>query len=131
MSDLGEAPSSRFDALGFQSFKSDLRQRSLLTVSVATLNAVLGLTELEEAWLCRARYREHRLTRPEIGARLGRHKSWVCRRLTLVAGLHEQLQIDVRLGLLAPRAAYKLARLPHGSQPPASVAAQLRGMTVA
>ena len=40
MSDLGEAPSSRFDALGFQSFKSDLRQRSLLTVSVATLNAV-------------------------------------------------------------------------------------------
>jgi ParB-like chromosome segregation protein Spo0J len=101
------------------------------TVAVATLNAVQGLTELEEAWLCRALYRVHRLTQPEIGARLGRHKSWVCRRLTLAEGLHEQLQIDVRLGLLAPRAACELARLPHGNQPAASVAAQRRGMTVA
>lgn len=99
--------------------------------SMVTLNAGNALTEMEEALLCRAMYREHHLTQPEIAARLGRHKSWVCRRLMLAEGLHEQVQTDVRLGLLAPRAACEIARLPHGNQPDASVAALRRGMTVA
>lgn len=99
--------------------------------AIATLNASGALTEMEEALLCRALYREHRLTQPEIAARMGRHKSWVCRRLTLAESLHEQVRVDVRLGLLAPRAACEIARLPHGNQPAASVAAQRRGMTVA
>ena len=99
--------------------------------AIVTLNASGALCEMEEALLCRALYREHGLTQPQIGARLGHHKSWVCRRLTLAESLHEQVQIDVRLGLLAPRAACEIARLPHGNQPAASVATQRRGMTVA
>lgn len=101
------------------------------TVALATLNEGHGLTELEEAWLCRALYRQHGLGQPEIARLMGRHKSWVCRRLTLAEGLHEQVQADVRLGLVAPRAASELGRLPCGNQPSASDVAQRRGMTVA
>lgn len=72
------------------------------TAALATLNRGHALTELEEAWLCRALYREHKLTQPEIGRLLGHDKSWVCRRLTLAESLHEQVQADVRLGSSAP-----------------------------
>lgn len=100
------------------------------TIAVAALNEGHALTELEEAWLCRALYREHRLGQPEIGRRLGRHKSWVCRRLTLAESLDEQVQADVRLGLVGPRAASEIGRLPRGNQPSASMLAQRRGLTV-
>ena len=63
-----------------------------------------GLTELEEAWLVRSLYRDDRMSLPEIGLRLGRHRSWVWRRLMLVEALDPIVQADVRLGLLAPRA---------------------------
>ena len=48
----------------------------------------------------------------------------------LVEGLEEQVQIDVRLGLLAPRAAVELARLPRGNQQAAATLSMKRGMTV-
>ena len=100
------------------------------TAALSALNAHHALTELEEAWLCRALYREHALTQPEIGRRLGRHKSWVCRRLMLAQNLHEQVQADVRLGLIVARAAADLGRLSRDNQPSASTVAQRRGMTV-
>jgi ParB-like chromosome segregation protein Spo0J len=101
------------------------------TAALATLNRGHALTELEEAWLCRALYRQHKLTQPEIGRLLGHDKSWVCRRLTLAEGLHEQVQADVRLGLVGPRVASELGRLPCGNQPTAAAVAQRRGLTVA
>lgn len=101
------------------------------TAALATLNRGHALTELEEAWLCRALYRQHQLTQPEIGRLLGHDKSWVCRRLTLAEGLHEQVQADVRLGLVGPRVASELGRLPCGNQPTAAAVAQRRGLTVA
>jgi ParB-like chromosome segregation protein Spo0J len=101
------------------------------TAALATLNRGHALTELEEAWLCRALYREHALTQPEIGRLLGHDKSWVCRRLTLAESLHEQVQADVRLGLVGARAAADLGRLSHDNQPTASAVTQRRGLTVA
>jgi ParB-like chromosome segregation protein Spo0J len=101
------------------------------TAALATLNRGHALTELEEAWLCRALYRQHKLTQPEIGRLLGHDKSWVCRRLTLAEGLHEQVQADVRLGLVGPRVAADLGRLSHDNQPMASAVSQRRGLTVA
>lgn len=101
------------------------------TAALATLNRGHALTELEEAWLCRALYRQHKLTQPEIGRLLGHDKSWVCRRLTLAEGLHEQVQADVRLGLVGARVAADLGRLSHDNQPAASAVAQRRGLTVA
>lgn len=89
-----------------------------------------GLTELEEAWLVRSLYREHDLGQPEIARRMNRHKSWVCRRLMLVESLDPVVQGDVRLGLLAPRAAVALSRLPRGNQHAASAVVIRRGLTV-
>jgi ParB-like chromosome segregation protein Spo0J len=88
-----------------------------------------GLTELEEAWLVRSLYREDRLALPEIARRMHRHRSWVWRRLMLVEALDPVVQTDVRLGLIAPRAAVAVGRLPRGNQQAASAVVVRRGLT--
>jgi ParB-like chromosome segregation protein Spo0J len=88
-----------------------------------------GLTEIEEAWLVRSLYREDRVAQPEIARRMGRHKSWVWRRLMLVESLDPEVQADVRLGLIA-RAAVAVSRLPRGNQQTASAVVIRRGLTV-
>lgn len=98
-------------------------------VAMRALNAQSGLCELEEAWLVRSLYREDGLSQPEIGQLLGRHKSWVCRRLMLVELLDDVVQADVRLGLLSVRTAVALARLPRGNQQPAAAVVARRGLT--
>ena len=52
----------------------------------------------------------------EAAELLGRHKSWVCRRLALLERLGEEAREDLRLGLLTPTAARSLVRLPVGNQ---------------
>ena len=89
-----------------------------------------GLTELEEAWLVRSLYREDRVTQPEIARLLSRHKSWVWRRLMLVESLDSEVQSRARLGLIAPRAAVAVSRLPRGNQVAASAVVARRGLTV-
>jgi ParB-like chromosome segregation protein Spo0J len=89
-----------------------------------------GLTELEEAWLVRSLYREDRLALPEIARQMGRHRSWVWRRLMLVESLDPLVQSDVRLGLIAARAAVAVSRLPRGNQQAASAVVMRRGLTV-
>jgi len=88
-----------------------------------------GLTELEEAWLVRSLYREDRLPQPEIARRMQRHRSWVWRRLMLVEALDPLVQTDVRLGLIAARAAVAVSRLPRGNQQAASAVVVRRGLT--
>ncbi len=89
-----------------------------------------GLTELEEAWLVRSLFREDRVAQAEIARRMGRHKSWVWRRLMLVESLDPEVQADVRLGLIAARAAVAVSRLPRGNQQAASAVVIRRGLTV-
>jgi len=89
-----------------------------------------GLTELEEAWLVRSLYREDGMSLPQIGIAFGRHKSWVWRRLMLAEALDPIVQGDVRLGVLAPRAAVAVSRLPRGNQQAASAVVVRRGLTV-
>jgi ParB-like chromosome segregation protein Spo0J len=100
------------------------------TLMIATLHETRVLTELEEGWLVRALYREHGLMQPAIAQRLGRHKSWVYRRLMLVEALDVTVQADVRLGLIAARAAVELAQLPRGNQQPSAEVVIRRGLTV-
>lgn len=88
------------------------------------------LTELEEAWLVRSLYRDDGLVQSEIARRMHRHKSWVCRRLMLVESLESAVQAHARLGLLAPRAAVAVGRLPRGNQEDASTVVMRRGLTV-
>lgn len=100
------------------------------TVLVLELHGHRGLTALEEAWLVRCLYRVHQLSQGAIGARLGRHKSWVCRRLLLAEQLDDAVQVDIRLGLLAPKAALALVALPRGNQKAAADVVVRRGLTV-
>jgi ParB-like chromosome segregation protein Spo0J len=89
-----------------------------------------GLCELEEGWLVRSLHRDDGLSQAEIAHRMRRHKSWVCRRLMLVESLDPIVQADVRLGLLAPRAALAVSRLPRGNQPAAGALVVQRALTV-
>jgi ParB-like chromosome segregation protein Spo0J len=97
---------------------------------LVALHEQRGLTEIEEAWLVRSLYRDDDLSQPEIARLLSRHKSWVCRRLALVESLDSEVAAEVRLGLLAPRAAVAVAALPRGNQRAASAVVIRHGMTV-
>ena len=105
----------------------DVAEAKILLVA---LHDRCGLTELEEGWLIRSLYHEHHLSQPAIAARLGRHKSWVFRRLLLVEALDAAVQADVRLGLIAPRAAVAVSQLPRGNQHAAAGVVIRRGLTV-
>ena len=72
--------------------------------------------ELEEAWIVQALVREDGLSQSEVAELLGRHKSWVCRRLALLEKLAADVRQDLEVGLLTPTAAREIARLPAGNQ---------------
>ena len=80
--------------------------------------------ELEEAWIVFSLVREDGLSQVEAAALLGRHKSWVNRRLALIERLTEVAQEELRLGLLSPSMARQLTRLPAGNQAEALAAAR-------
>jgi hypothetical protein len=72
--------------------------------------------ELEEAWIVHALVREDGLSQVEAAQLLGRHKSWVNRRLAMLERLCETAKEELRLGLLTPALARQLTRLPQGNQ---------------
>jgi ParB/RepB/Spo0J family partition protein len=81
------------------------------------LNRIGGKTsELEEAWIVYALVREDGVSQVEVAELLGRHKTWVCRRLALVEKLSDEAKEELRVGLLSPTAARHVARLPQGNQ---------------
>ena len=103
--------------------------RALAKLLLWQSNARQALTDLEEAWLVRALYREDRMTQPQIAQLLGRHKSWVCRRLVLAEGLVEGVEANVRLGLLSATAALEVARLHRRNQEACAQVIARRGLT--
>ena len=81
------------------------------------LNRASGKTsELEDAWIVHALVREDGLPQVEVAALLGRHKSWVCRRLALIEKLDDVAKEELKVGLLNPTCARQLVRLPPGNQ---------------
>lgn len=81
------------------------------------LNRAGGRTrELEEAWIIHALVREDGMSQVEVAELLGRHKSWVCRRLALLERLGPKARDELRVGLLTPTAARQIVRLPQGNQ---------------
>ncbi len=67
------------------------------------LNQIVGRpVELEEAWLIFALVREDGLQQIEAALMLGRHKSWVNRRLALIERLCDEARKSLRLGLMTP-----------------------------
>ena len=59
--------------------------------------------EWEEAWIVHALVREDGMTQVEVAELLGRHKSWVCRRLALVEKLTSEAREDLRWDSCPPR----------------------------
>ena len=88
-----------------------------------------GVSELEEAWVVESLVREHKLLQKEIAELLGRHKSWVCRRLQLAQRLDVSVVEDMRLGLVSATVARELVRLPRGNQAEVAAAIQRHGLT--
>jgi ParB/RepB/Spo0J family partition protein len=119
-------------ALGFRTLRARVADvdRAEAKVLLVALHHRSELTELEEAWLIRSLHRDDGLSQPAIAARLGRHKSWVCRRLMLAEALDPAVQADVRLGLLMPRAATAVSQLPRGNQHDLAGVVIRRGLTV-
>ena len=75
-----------------------------------------SINEMEEALVVQSLYREDGLTQTEIAVLLGRDKSWVSRRISLIERLSEEVQEDIRLGLISIIAGRELAKLPRGNQ---------------
>lgn len=81
------------------------------------LNQTSGaVSEVEEARIVHSLVREDGLSQQEVAELLGRHKSWVCRRLALLEKLAESVRQDLELGLLTPTAGREISRLPQGNQ---------------
>lgn len=118
-------------ALGWSALRAEVHE---VTGPAAKLllwhsNARQQLSDLEEAWLVRALYREDKLNQPQIAQLVGRDKSWVCRRLVLAEGLASEVESDLRLGLLSTTAAREVGRLPRGNQEKAAQVIARRGLT--
>jgi ParB-like chromosome segregation protein Spo0J len=85
--------------------------------------------ELEESWIVHALVREDGLSQVEAAQLLGRHKSWVNRRLAMLERLCERAKQELRLGLLTPGIARQLTRLPRGNQESALETAREASLT--
>lgn len=85
--------------------------------------------ELEEAWIVQTLIREEGLSQVAVASLLGRHKSWVCRRLALLEKLCEAAKNDLQLGLLSPSKGRQLVRLPAANQAEALEAARRESLT--
>jgi len=88
-----------------------------------------GMAELEEAWVVRSLVRGQKLQQKRVAALLGRHKTWVCRRLMLAEYLAKPVEDDMRLGLINATIARELVRLPRGNQAAVARVVRDHGLT--
>ncbi len=74
------------------------------------------ISSMEEALVVHSLCHDDGLSQVEIAGLLGRHKSWVSRRVALIARLSEEVQERIRLGLLPASLGVELARLQRCNQ---------------
>ena len=88
-----------------------------LKAAMMDLNWSRGsISDLEEGLVVQSLCREDGLSQVEVAVLLGRHKSWVCRRLSLIERLGDEALEHIRLGLIPTSIGRELARLPRGNQ---------------
>lgn len=76
------------------------------------------ISSMEEALVLHSLCYEDKLSQVEIATLLGRHKSWVNRRIALIERLCDESQNSIKLGLIPVSMGRDLARLPRGNQEP-------------
>jgi ParB/RepB/Spo0J family partition protein len=103
--------------------KATLRARTMEVSARACKAAIIQLNrvgrsanEMEEALVIQSLHREDGLQQTEIAGLLGRHKSWVSRRIALIERLSEEVQEDIRLGLISMSVGRELRKLPRCNQ---------------
>ena len=88
-----------------------------------------AISGMEEALVVHSLSHEDGLTQVEIALLLGRHKSWVCRRLMLIERLSDEAQQSIRLGLLPASLGAELARLQRCNQEGLLATIRKQGLT--
>jgi ParB-like chromosome segregation protein Spo0J len=105
--------------LGFERVTARVLALSVhgLKAAMIYLNWKKGpICDLEEGMVVHSLCREDGLNQVEVAVLLGRHKSWVCRRLSLIERLCDEALEHMRLGLIHAGIGRELARLPRGNQ---------------
>jgi ParB/RepB/Spo0J family partition protein len=85
------------------------------TAMLALNRGTQSMSVLEEAMVLREMMAMG-MTQVQIGQLVGRHKSWVSRRIGLLERLHPEVVEQIREGILQPGAARRLLSLPAGNQ---------------
>lgn len=88
------------------------------------LNHSQSFSMITEAILIRDLIEVEGLNQVETGVLLERHKSWICRRLSMIRNLAPQVVDDIKLNLLPAGAGPSLAQLPRDNQGDFTVAIQ-------
>lgn len=85
--------------------------------AILDLNSVgKAISSMEEALVVNSLCHEDGLSQVEIAAMLGRNKTWVCRRASLITRLCGEAQERIKLGLLPASLGTELARLQRCNQ---------------
>ena len=116
--------------LGLETLLVEVVQLSVVQMKaqVYLRNRERGLLLIEECRLVRELVEVDRLSQVEVGDLLERHKSWVCRRLSLSRQVSSHLLDDLALGLLGGGSLRKLAQLPTRNQEELWAVAQRDGL---
>jgi ParB-like chromosome segregation protein Spo0J len=107
----------------------DASERACKAAIIQLNQAGGSISDLEEAMVLCSLYREDKLTQPEIALLVGRHKSWVSRRISLIEKVSEDVQQNIRLGLLPVVSGREVSRLPRGNQKEAADAIIKHGLS--
>ena len=108
--------------LGLKTIRARVLSLGVRPVKAAILQLnwkARSIREMEEAMIVQSLHREDNLSQVEIALLLGRHKSWVCRRICLMEKLCDEVLSHLKLGLISPGHGRQLTRLPRGNQQPA------------
>ncbi|MBM3302406.1 MAG: ParB N-terminal domain-containing protein, partial [Deltaproteobacteria bacterium] len=105
--------------LGYERVKAsvvNLGVHALKAAMIALNHRKGAICDLEEGMVVHSLCREDGLSQVEVARLLGRHKSWVCRRLSLIERLCDEALEHMRLGLIHTVIGRELVRLPRGNQ---------------
>ena len=74
------------------------------------------INDIEEAMVLHSLVQEDQLTQIEISTLIGRHKTWVSRRISLIEKLDPEILKEIGMGLVKLSIGRELAKLPRGNQ---------------
>ncbi len=104
------------------------KSRSEAKALIYLLNQSKGFSMITEAALIRDLIEVEGLNQVETALILGRHKSWVCRRLQIIRSLSPEIIEDLKLNMIPVGAGPSLAQLPRDNQADVVVAIHKHGL---